>query len=691
MTRLETIIRGLKGKLEKKSHRSGATYSLQGNEHIMAKNFMAIAVGISFAVCCIENSLPIFFLGWVPVIIFCLRRNDYKKPVYFSENTLGLFLIPYVAFVSLWYISNPDNRYSLPHFFAFFASGVFLIRVMGPLRDRYVYQLFFLSVCLTLVNCILTNHLIFGLALPFYLYFLMAGLLYFNNALTANKMQARPETRARSSKWWRKLAVSTAILLALAFFMFLLFPRPFIVFPGLRSATAGQGSLASLRDRISYKEMVGMGDRRRIAFMARVKTGRLPLDIYWRGRVLEKYEDQGWGALDKKAGFSRPVGMQSARTLKYTIFPYRLHTKYLYVAGLPLWVDNGFGRSLHINTDREVVVDSDFLYSDMYEVRSVLEPIPVARRADPVNLDTSGITPGIRNLAQEWRGNLTSDRAIADTFLTRLKSGFTYELEPEPPPEDAHPLEYFLNRSKTGNCEYFAGAMALLLRSVGIPARMVEGFYGIEPTDTPNEFLVRFSRAHAWVEANLDGKNWTLLDPTPITQYTGPATSAYEWFSDQYDRITLLWVTNIVNYDRSDQRGIVQALKNLVTGRGRFAHGIRSQLKIAGIYGAALFGLVIAVLLLRKALRVRNQGCAAIYQNAMKELKKMGALSETHQWHEINQELILNRAPSLERPLKNFMNNYYEARFSGSSEMDLRDLRQSGKRLVEAARASMEH
>jgi transglutaminase-like putative cysteine protease len=643
-------------------------------------------MAISFGVCCIENSLPSFFLILVPFIIVWLRRDDYTRGVFFSEPTLVILIVPYVLFVSLWHLSNPDNSYTLPHFFAFFSSGVFLIRVMGPLPDRHVGQLFFLSVGLTLVNCILTNHFMFALALLFYLFFMMAGLLAFTNAKDATRSHWIEKPPIDEKKGLKRLIGPYALILGVGILIFLLFPRPFLIFRGLSPTATGQGAMASLRDRISYDEMVGMGDRRRIAFKAKMKVGSLPPYVYWRGRVLERYDEKGWSAIKRKSSSSRPVKFESSRLISYEIYPYRLHTNYVYVAGLPQWVSARFGMTLHINADREVVIDSDFLYSDVYEVKATLRPIPVGPDPDRVNLETEGIPPGIKRLAEQWSKDADDNEAVANAFVARLKSGYKYELAPEPAGQGANPLEYFLTQSRTGNCEYFSGALALLLRSSGIPARVVEGFYGLEHTDAPDEYLVRFTRAHAWVEADLDGKNWTRLDPTPISQYAGRADSIFDFLSDYYDEINHLWVTTVVNYDRSDQRRFVRTLRSLVVNRGAFAHGIKSRLKAAGVWAAILAGLTVSAILIIMMLRARSSGPARIYENTMKDLKRIGILSEAHPWHEMNRERILERSPGLEKPLNDFLEIYMRARFGDLPHARIDDLRRAGERLTNAAR-----
>jgi transglutaminase-like putative cysteine protease len=99
-------------------------------------------------------------------------------------------------------------------------------------------------------------------------------------------------------------------------------------------------------------------------------------------------------------------------------------------------------------------------------------------------------------------------RAVED----HLRSGYRYDERPTPRPV---PLDAFLFRDRRGYCQQFSGAMALLLRLNGIPARVAAGFApGIEDTTT-DEFRVRDMDAHSWVEVYFSGIGWVAFDPTP--------------------------------------------------------------------------------------------------------------------------------------------------------------------------------
>ncbi|HWM09367.1 MAG TPA: transglutaminase-like domain-containing protein, partial [Solirubrobacteraceae bacterium] len=96
-----------------------------------------------------------------------------------------------------------------------------------------------------------------------------------------------------------------------------------------------------------------------------------------------------------------------------------------------------------------------------------------------------------------------------------LQQGFGYSERPTPPESGRAPLDAFLVDTKEGYCQHFSGAMALLLRMGGIPARVATGFSPGGFSDRRDAWIVRDTDAHAWVEAWFDELGWVTFDPTP--------------------------------------------------------------------------------------------------------------------------------------------------------------------------------
>nr|WP_239028882.1 transglutaminaseTgpA domain-containing protein [Pseudonocardia acidicola] len=162
---------------------------------------------------------------------------------------------------------------------------------------------------------------------------------------------------------------------------------------------------------------------------------------------------------------------------------------------------------------------------DSWRERALL-PAPTAEelraasgpaRIDPAYLATTGVDPRVAALAADvTRDSRTDfDRAMALVdFFTGPRSPFHYSLRTAPGNGDDALVE-FLTVGRTGYCEQFASAMAVMLRTVGVPARVAVGFTA--GSDLGDHRLVTTADAHAWVEAYFPGYGWTAFDPTPLT------------------------------------------------------------------------------------------------------------------------------------------------------------------------------
>ena len=147
------------------------------------------------------------------------------------------------------------------------------------------------------------------------------------------------------------------------------------------------------------------------------------------------------------------------------------------------------------------------------------------------------------------------------------------------------PVEDFLFNKKRGHCEHFAAAMVVLLRSLGIPSRMVTGFKGGEWNEYGDFYIIRQRDAHAWVEVRLPVTTpfWVSFDPTPPDE--AAPTQGHGWFARLTRRLAYLrlsWNTYIVNYSSQDQQKLARAVTGFLSrlpgflplwGRGRLSLG----------------------------------------------------------------------------------------------------------------------
>ena len=185
-----------------------------------------------------------------------------------------------------------------------------------------------------------------------------------------------------------------------------------------------------------------------------------------------------------------------------------------------------------------------------------------------------GSNPRTRQRALELREEFPEDRALIDAVLRWFNEGpFFYSLETAP--LGRHGADEFLFDLRTGYCEYYASAFAVLMRHAGIPTRIVTGYQGGYWQTTDEYLLVRNSDAHAWVEVWLEGTGWTRVDPTaavsPSRILDGargalPAAGGLfdaDWIyalRNQYDRLQNLWNQWVLGFDADRQQSLLRRL-----------------------------------------------------------------------------------------------------------------------------------
>jgi transglutaminase-like putative cysteine protease len=118
-------------------------------------------------------------------------------------------------------------------------------------------------------------------------------------------------------------------------------------------------------------------------------------------------------------------------------------------------------------------------------------------------------------LAKSFRSGASTPFEYILLVNAYLQQGFGYSERPTPPEAGRAPLDAFLIDTKEGYCQHFAGAMAMLLRMGGIPARVATGFSPGGYSDRRDAWIIRDTDAHAWVEAWFDELGWATFDPTP--------------------------------------------------------------------------------------------------------------------------------------------------------------------------------
>ncbi len=170
-------------------------------------------------------------------------------------------------------------------------------------------------------------------------------------------------------------------------------------------------------------------------------------------------------------------------------------------------------------------------------------------------LDAQGKVPGMH-----WRQS-------AEALCRHLASSGQYTYSLEQPRQDlqADPTVDFLLNVRSGHCSRFAGGLTLLLRSLGIPARVIKGFLGADHQGE-GQYVIRQSQAHSWVEVLVPDSttpgqlNWLTLDPTPAAADTPAPSSWSQWLWDSCHDGRLLWQKLVLDYGDEQQAGLAETV-----------------------------------------------------------------------------------------------------------------------------------
>jgi transglutaminase-like putative cysteine protease len=180
-----------------------------------------------------------------------------------------------------------------------------------------------------------------------------------------------------------------------------------------------------------------------------------------------------------------------------------------------------------------------------------------------LRLPETGIDGRIPQLAAQITRTAKTDYDKATVIENYLRSRFGYTLQ-LPQREVKDPIANFLFERKQGHCEYFASSMAVMLRALGIPSRVVNGFRSDEFNDLTGKYVVRAKDAHSWVEVYFPGYGWQTFDPTPAAGVGTP--QGWGRFALYLDAAASFWRDWVITYDSSNQYVLTRGAIN--TSRG---------------------------------------------------------------------------------------------------------------------------
>jgi transglutaminase-like putative cysteine protease len=461
--------------------------------------------------------------------------------------------------------------------------------------------------------------------------------------------------------------------------------------------------LAALPFRAGMGQMVtGFTDRVELGVYGQIETdptvimrvhiaGDMPdadrLPLRWRGIVFDEFDGRAWNARPtRRMSAQRAVGgdfwvslpRASGPLLRQEIFLEPIGTDVVFAAARAV--------RFRLRTDTVYVDDMGSvtvpapLARLSYSAESELEWPGDGRRrvaAPPLDAETRArflqlpsLSPRITELARRVAGDSPEPEVIARRLERFLSQEFRYTLTLEQK-TGLEPLLEFLFVRRSGNCEYFAAALAVMLRSLGVPARVVGGFQRGEWNPYGRYFMVRLSDAHSWVEAHLGPAGWVTLDPSPRPDARGPSAS---WALRLYlDAVRMAWYRYVINWTIRDQVYAAVAIRRQALAWRAWLSAPREWLDARGLAAAALLS-VGGWLAWRLARRLPTRAAAGVrvrtlrvYDRALRLLARRGLVPAPGETAREFSARVARAAPGWAAPFNRLTGAYERCRFGGAA------------------------
>lgn len=563
-------------------------------------------------------SIPLFFLDW-----------QYQKAIGEPVGRLGVNALAHLIV---------------------FLSAIKLLQVKSDRDWVFLYLISFFEI---LLAAGLSFSPLFLAMLSLYLFCALSTVIAFEIRKAKRTITVR-ETRllvppdSAAFKWLaagaprknseaRRLPVVACSLLILIFVLAL---PLFLVAPRAGSAAISRAG-AGLTNFIGFSENVTLGEigtlkrNNEIVMHVRVEEAQ-PIqqrELRWRGVALDEFTGKSWKkSAEARRSDQKPLegglfklGTTEAlhRLTTQTVFLEPIESSVLFAAYRAVAIQ---GDLPFLRVDAEGSIESHrhdldrIIYKALSDTTE-FDPAILRKDDQPTEASSrylqrpSSTDRRIGDLARSMIVNAQARNHYdaAKAIETQLQRDYAYSLEMKASGPD--PLADFLFNVRAGHCEYFSTAMAVMLRTQGIPARVVNGFLPGEYNEAAGAFTVRQSDAHSWVEVYFPGTNsWVTFDPTPAVGRTEPVNDGLGAQVGKYaEALELIWFQYVVGYDRQEQRSLAMSLHNRIFDYRRsiseeFAALKKTMPSIIRSAMLAALGLVALPLLLLVARRMRLLG-----------------------------------------------------------------------------------
>ena len=495
-----------------------------------------------------------------------------------------------LSWANVFPAGNPDL--ALPGILARLIVTLSAIKLLQRKSDRdwiFLYLMAFFEVLLAAGLSISALYFISFIA---YAFVMVCTIVLFEIRKTARK-HAQLQDRDNENPMPVRRIPATAIVLII--FIIVLAAPMFFLLPRVGGAGFG-GNSGGVKATAGFSDVVRLGgigeiqQNNEIVMRVRLDGTRPDEldDVRWRGVALDTFDNKYWrksrpGSIDRLTKSDRDLIQVASprgrdRLILYTVYLEPLNSDVMFVLPRAVGVQGPMANvmrdedeSLKFPSRGERVsyrVVSDTAVPDVGALRQDNGPyaegdfsyLQLPQDLDPRIVDLASL------VTQDTRTRFDAAQAIE----TYLQTQFGYTLDQKAAGDQ--PLADFLFNVREGHCEYFATAMAVMLRTQGVATRVVNGFQRGDYNETADVFVIRQRNAHSWVEVYFPGENaWLTFDPTPSAgqNLTGESAGLVRRFNNYLDALETYWIQYFVAYDSAEQRSLFTSVRRSMANYGK--------------------------------------------------------------------------------------------------------------------------
>ncbi|OBV39217.1 transglutaminase TgpA family protein [Janthinobacterium psychrotolerans] len=398
---------------------------------------------------------------------------------------------------------------------------------------------------------------------------LLAALLSFQYGTMQPRWPAR----------WRLLGRMLALALPLSALLFFMMPR--LSGPLWGQAGAGARGATGLSDSMQPGAIAQLALSGEPVFTARFPAALPPQDaLYWRGVVLGNYDGVRWTRNTASATAGKIDVALTGQRFDYQVELLASGQRRIFALDLPRSLERLPGNPYLVSPALELQtvqpITTAVRYRASSQTRYRLQPQLAPEQRQPWLALPAQANPRSLAWARHLRAGQTDAQAAINAVLAHFRQApFRYTLQPPLLP-GKNGVDQFLFDTQAGFCEHYAGSFVVLMRAMGIPARVVTGYQGGLRDETAGTITVRQSDAHAWSEVWLADQGWTRIDPTaqvapmrtarsldaalpPVPAQAGRWRPLDAWHS-AWQRAEQRWQHWVLDYTPERQRVLLNAV-----------------------------------------------------------------------------------------------------------------------------------